>query len=159
MSILNLIKKYNEKKLVPVCIFVGGNARFIIFVRSRFRNPWPAIIIRIFVRNTVLSRTLSYLCPHNFGRFTITRLFPDLPYNRISNDPVDTIIEISSEAVRWFPVVPILHPNVGHDCIFNPVPPCVHARDSLVVDKWIRNKVHASPLFKKAEHKMVRMLG
>ena len=138
-----------ETNWIPISVLASINAIWAFFVVLHLWNPFSTIIDWIFIGNSILSRALGNLCPDYFGRFTIARFFTYLPDNGIPDNPVNPIVQVTSEAVRWVAVIPLLHPDIGHDCFFYPVPPCVHARDSKVIYKRIFNNVHTSPLWGK----------
>ena len=45
--------------------------------------------------------------------------FTSLSNNRISNYPINSVIQISSESIRGFPIVPILYPDIWQNCVIN----------------------------------------
>ena len=49
--------------------------------------------------------------------------------NHSTNNPVDSVVEISSQAVWWVSVVPVLDPDVGYERGVDPHPPLVHVPD------------------------------
>ena len=90
----------------PISIFVSSQALRVFLVALCFENPPGAVVAGVFVGDPVFTGALLDRSPDNLGRFARAGFFPDLPDDGVADDPVDPVVQVASEAIWWFVVVP-----------------------------------------------------
>ena len=72
-----------------------------------------------------LAGAAVHVVPHELVGVAGPGLLPDLPHHRVPDDPVDPVVKVPPQPVRWGSVVPVLDPDVGDESVGDPHPPLV----------------------------------